>query len=420
MHRTAVAFLLVTLMVAAGSVWPHSTEAGTTSTPAPAARPPVKEASAVPLRTPEDVLADVRRATARYVDIARAREDGFVQASGMEPNHGYHFVNVPAQLRAAASGLRGELDLARPPMLVYVERDGAWQLAGVEYALPRPPATNPFPGARWHEHEASCHYRDYREVPSARATDCPPRHPESGAEFSLWHPAFAVAHVWAWYPNPDGPFAAENRYLAPYGGAGASAAGPAHHPRSAPDLAYSQWTHRAAGLVLILLAGVMFWESRRSRAFPWSALSAPLWIVFGIYLFCSSDPEAWPWGPGRFTDIFGDMLVLQHKTLALIPIAIGSIHGLRAGGLLARAGWVYLVPILAVAGGGSLLVHFHEGRLHVDSVYLQHVVMGLTAAGLGVALVLARRRPRGDALLRWAWPVFLTALGLLLAFYREG
>lgn len=371
-------------------------------------------------RTPEDVLAEVRAGTSRYLDIARAREDGYVQASGMEPRHGYHFVNVPAQLRATARGLAGELDLARPPMLVYVERDGVWQLAGVEYALPRPPATNPLPGARWDEHEASCHYRDYREVPSARAGDCPQRHPQSGAEFSLWHPAFAVAHVWAWYPNPDGPFAAENRYLAPYGGAVGADSSHARHPRSAADLAYSQWTHRAAGVVLIVLAGVIYWESRRPRPFPWSAVSVPLWIVFGIYLFCSSDPEAWPWGPGRFVEIFGDILVLQHKLLALVPIAIGSIHGLRAAGWLSRARWFYLVPMLALAAGVSLFLHFHESRIHVDSVYLQHLAMGVSVIGLGLALILVRRRPRGDALLRWVWPTFLTALGLVLVFYREG
>jgi hypothetical protein len=374
----------------------------------------------VSTRTVEDVVAEVRRATARYLDIAAARADGYVQASGMEPDHGYHFVNVPAQLRAAVSGLAGDLDLGRPPVLIYLERDGLWQLAGVEYALPRSPGTSPLPGARWFEHAASCHYRDYREVASERAAACPPRHPASGAEFSLWHPAFAIAHVWAWYPNPDGPFAAENRYLAPYGGAVASTSGHARHPRSAADLAYSQWTHRVAGLVLIGLAGVIYAESRRPRPFPWSAVSAPLWIVFGLYLFGSSDPEAWPWGPGRVQDIFGDMLVLQHKILALTPIAIGVIHGLRAAGVLSRARWVYLVPLLAVLAGLSLFVHFHEGRLHVDSVYLQHAAMGLTAIGLGIALIVAPRRPGGAALLRWAWPAFLTTLGLVLLFYREG
>jgi len=147
--------------------------------------------------TTEAIVAEVRQATARYLDIERARADGFVQITGMEPRHGYHFARLDAGAMIVAALSRGQLDLARPPMLLYVERGGVWQLAGVEYALPSRPSTNPFPGAEWHEHEASCHYRDFRELPGARAGNCPARHPATGEPFVLWHPAFAVVHVWA-------------------------------------------------------------------------------------------------------------------------------------------------------------------------------------------------------------------------------
>ena len=121
----------------------------------------------------------MRRATEPYRDIARARADGFVQISGMEARHGYHFINVNSSVLTATGLVAGQLDLARPPMLLYVERDSIWRLVGVEYALPSPPVPNPLPGATWHRHEASCHYRDYRELPAPRGPDCPPRHPES-------------------------------------------------------------------------------------------------------------------------------------------------------------------------------------------------------------------------------------------------
>src|SRR5215510_8517118 len=182
-------------------------------------------------RSADEIVAEVRRATEQYQDIARARADGFVQASGMEARHGYHFMNINGPMLTAAGMAAGTLDLARPPMLLYVERDGVWTLAGVEYALPTPPRPNPLPGAEWNRHEASCHYRDYRETPAPRASECPPRHPESNEPFVLWHPAFAVAHVWAWIPNPDGPFADENPALASYGGA---PRGDHRHARSEP------------------------------------------------------------------------------------------------------------------------------------------------------------------------------------------
>src|SRR6266550_4088712 len=303
---------------------------------------------------PEDVVAEVRRATARYVDVATARADGYLQASGMEARHGYHFVQPAVQARALATGT---LDLAVPPVLLYVERD-----------------------AVWHTHEASCHYRDFRELPAASARACPARHPASGEVFVGWHPALAVAHVWAWYPNPDGVFAEANPWLAPYGGI----TPPDHHARNPAEMFYSQLTHRVAGVILLTLAALTLWESWRPRPFPWNAVSAPLWVAFGVYLIPSSDPESWPYGPQRFGEIFDDPLVLQHKLLALLPIAIGAITALRAAAVLPGRRLARVLGMLALAGGATLFFHFLVGRLHVDSIYLQHVLMGSTAVGVGV------------------------------------
>jgi hypothetical protein len=368
-------------------------------------------------RSADEIVAEVRRVTEQYQDIARARADGFVQVSGMEARHGYHFMNINAPVLTAAGMASSTLDIARPPMLLYVERDGVWQLAGVEYALQSPPRPNPFPGAQWHKHEASCHYRDYKEAPAPRAADCPPRHPESNEPFVLWHPAFAVAHVWAWIPSPDGPFSEENPALAPYGG---TPRPPGHpHPRSETELAYSQVTHRVAGGVLVLVALLTAWESWRPRRFPWSALSSTLFILFGLYLIPTSDPESWPWGPGTFMEIFTDPLVLQHKLLALVPLTYGVIGMLRSAGAIASTYWYAIVPTLAILAGTSLFAHFHDGRFHVDEIYLQHAAMGVTAIAAGALIFWARRTVRGETLIRWGWPGLIGAMGLLLLFYVE-
>ena len=366
-----------------------------------------------PPSTPDAVVAEVRRATARYLDIASARTDGYLQASGMEARHGYHFVQPTAQARALATGT---LDLARPPVLLYVERDGVWQLAGVEYALPSAPVSSPLPAAAWHRHEASCHYRDFREIAAASARDCPARHPQSGEIFVAWHPELATAHVWAWYPNPDGPFAEANPFLAPYGGFTASH----EHGRNPAEVFYSQFTHRIAGAILLVLAGLTVWESWRSRPFPWNSVSAPLWAAFGVYLIPSSDPESWPYGPQRFVEIFDDPLVLQHKLLALLPIAIGVIIALRGAGRLPSRRLARVLAILAIAGGATLFVHFHDGRIHFDAIYLQHALMGSTALGVGVALLVGTRSPAPRRWLTWAWPAFLALMATVLLFYREG
>ncbi|HEY7520201.1 MAG TPA: hypothetical protein VIE36_18070 [Methylomirabilota bacterium] len=361
---------------------------------------------------PETVVAEVRRATARYLDIASARADGYVQASGMEARHGYHFVHPAAQARALATGT---LDLASPPVLLYVERDGVWQLAGVEYALPAVPASSPLPAAAWHRHEASCHYRDFREIAAASARDCPARHPQSGEIFVAWHPTLATAHVWAWYPNPDGPFAESNPFLAPYGGFTA----PDHHARNPAEMIYSEYTHRAAGVILLVLAALTVWESWRPRSFPWNAVSAPFWAAFGVYLIPSSDPESWPYGPQRFVEIFDDPLVLQHKLLALLPIVIGVIIVLRGTGRMPSRPLVRLLGGLAIAGGLTLFFHFHDGRIHFDMIYFQHALMGSTAVGVGVALLVGARAESPRRWLKWAWPTFLVIMATVLLVYRE-
>src|SRR2546430_10019388 len=66
---------------------------------------PVAAAAAASGLPPEAVLAAVRQATATYLDIEKARADGYVQISGMETNHGVHFLNVNAQMLSAAPGL---------------------------------------------------------------------------------------------------------------------------------------------------------------------------------------------------------------------------------------------------------------------------------------------------------------------------
>jgi hypothetical protein len=366
---------------------------------------------AAPSPPADDVVAAVRRATAPYADVARARADGFVPVGGMQARHGIHFVNPRAQVWTAALGL----DLGRPPMLLYVERDGVWRLAGVEYVLASPPAAGPIPAAAWHRHPAACHYRDDDEWPAARLADCPPRHPTTGAPFVLWHPDLAVVHVWAWIPNPAGPFAPENAALAPWGGAPAGH----RHARHAVEVAYSALNHRVSGALLLLVAIASWWEARRPRRFPWSAVSGPLWLAFGVYLFFSVDPEAWPIGPGALADVFGDPLVLQHKMLTLIPMAIGAVETLRRSGWLRSPRWGAVVPALAMLGGATLFVHPHEGGFHLDRMFLQHAAMGAAAVTGGAVLLVTRRSAAGRAALARAWPALLAVLAAALLFYTE-
>ena len=357
-----------------------------------------------------EVVTEIRRQTERYQDVARAREDGYIQAGGMLARHGIHFANLSLQLLALTVGL----DLSRPPALLYVERDGDWRLAGVEYVLAQAPAgPGPIPAEAWERHEASCHYRDDEELAAASPSSCPSKHPSTGSPFVIWHPTLAVAHVWAFIPNPAGPFAPENAALAPWGGS-------AHrHSRSAAEAAYSTLNHRVSGAMLLTVALLTWWQTRRPRRFPWSVLSAPVWMAFSVYLFFSGDPEAWPLGPGSLSEALADGVVVQHKLLAVIPMLIGIIEVLRGAGWLRSPRWLVAFPALALLGGAALFIHTHDGGFHLDQRVLHHAIMGATALAGGVALLVARGTRAGRAVLTVAWPILLTVVSLLLLVYSE-
>jgi hypothetical protein len=360
----------------------------------------------------EDVVAEVRRHTERYQDVARARADGFVAGGGMVALHGIHFVNPTLQLRAATLGL----DLAQPPMLLYVEREGAFRLAGVEYALPARPEGGPLPASAWHVHEASCHYRDDLEWPATRAQECPLRHPGSNAPFVLWHPALAVAHVWAWIENPAGPFAPTNAALAPWGGTPESH----NHARTEAEAAYSTLNHHVAGAFLLVIAIVVWWERRRPRRLPWAVASAPLWMAFSVYLFLSVDPEAWPIGPGSIADALADPLVLQHKMLSFIPLLIGVMDVLGRAGWLRSPRWRLVLPGLTLLGGSTLFLHSHHGEIHLDRMFFHHALMGAAAIAGACTLYIAQRSTTVPTLMARAWPGLLATIALLLLVYSEG
>jgi hypothetical protein len=51
-------------------------------------------------------------------------------------------------------------------------------------------------------------------VPAAAESDCAAEN--GGATLAFWHPDLVTLHVWLWYPNPDGIFAARNPLVAPF------------------------------------------------------------------------------------------------------------------------------------------------------------------------------------------------------------
>ena len=119
-------------------------------------------------------LAEVRRATAQYHDVAVAEAAGYTLMSECVAHPewggmGYHYVNME---------LVGTLNPTTPPILVYAPRpNGSLTLVAVEYAVPA--AMGP----------ASLFGQTFEPIGP---------------------PGLLTLHVWVWRANPDGMFAPYN------------------------------------------------------------------------------------------------------------------------------------------------------------------------------------------------------------------
>lgn len=122
-------------------------------------------------------LAEVRRATAQYHDVAAAEAAGYAQASECVPHMGYHYMRggpLPPEA----------LDATAPNLLVYAPLpNGDLRLVAVEYM-----ATG--------------------DTELFGTAFDPPAPPGSGG------PPFPTLHAWVWQANPDGMFTAHNPNIA--------------------------------------------------------------------------------------------------------------------------------------------------------------------------------------------------------------
>jgi hypothetical protein len=124
-------------------------------------------------------LKQIRRATARYHDVRKAEQDGFVLLHECEERDGEAVGVVYANFTRV---LDGKIDPKSPDALIYEPgKNGKLKLVGAEFAIPYP---------LWTGTEAPEFFGNEFE-----------REDEFGV-FGL--------HVWVWRHNPNGMFAESN------------------------------------------------------------------------------------------------------------------------------------------------------------------------------------------------------------------
>jgi putative copper resistance protein D len=196
----------------------------------------------------------------------------------------------------------------------------------------------------------------------------------------------------------------------------------------AADKRESEFNHHLAGFFVVLAGIFILAEPRLSARWASVRYAWPVcFLLAGIFVLVYSDTELWPFGPQSwFYGLSHHMEVRQHKSFALILLAVGVIEFLRARGTLkaAWAGWVF--PVVAIAGSIILLFHEHRGGMHgaghmerMARIQTEH--HSYTAAGFGIGLTkgLSEIKTNWQPVFNKLWPSIMIVLGVMLMFYVE-
>jgi putative copper resistance protein D len=194
------------------------------------------------------------------------------------------------------------------------------------------------------------------------------------------------------------------------------------------DKKESEFNHHLAGVFVILagifvLAGGTQFQSKSLLRFAWPAC----FLLSGVFLLVFSDTELWPFGPQSWWyGLTHNIEDLQHKTFAVILLALGAIEVQRTRGVLkaAWAGWAF--PVLAFCGSVLLLFHQHHSGAHgaehmarMARIQSEHMNFAVTGLGIGVFKGLSELPTRWQVMFARLWSVLMIVLGVLLLRYTE-
>jgi copper resistance protein D len=194
------------------------------------------------------------------------------------------------------------------------------------------------------------------------------------------------------------------------------------------DKKESEFNHHLAGFFLILAA--LFILAQNTVLPRWSFLRyawPSCFLLSGLFLLVFSDTELWPFGPQSWWyGITHNPEDLQHKTFALILLALGIIEVQRARGILKSAWSGWLFPVLACCGSVMLLFHEHHtgmrGAAHMSTmarIQAEHLSFAITGFGIGAFRGLSEVPTRWQVVFIKLWPLLMIVLGVLLVLYRE-
>jgi len=192
------------------------------------------------------------------------------------------------------------------------------------------------------------------------------------------------------------------------------------HPNTPADLAWSEYNHHWAGLIVGLM-GLLALIARSGRL-SWSRNWPLLFWALAVFLFLRADPESWPLGFNGFWESFTDSEVLQHRVFICLIIAFGLSEWRVQTGKPSLKYSSYVFPLVCAMGGALLLTHSHAlGNVKEELLAeLSHVPLAVLGVMAGWSRWLEIRLPEEDRRIpSMIWPACFVVIGAVLLNYRE-
>ena len=147
--------------------------------------------------------------------------------------------------------------------------------------------------------------------------------------------------------------------------------------------------------------------------------------VVGGFTLIWSDHDAWPIGSLSFVETFfgQDHEIIQHKSYAILALAIAFFEMLRRTGKVRHPGWAAPLVLLVLASALSLFDHSHGNHPAAAKIQFHHSLLAIVGVGAafskGLASWLPGASPQTKKWWEIAWAGSVILFGLLLLIYSE-
>lgn len=241
-------------------------------------------------------------------------------------------------------------------------------------------------------------------------------------------PAEIVARMKPRWPRLNTPQVSQLSPPSPLNERGASVLpgsfipGQSFRASSPADIAWSEYNHHWAGLI-VLATGLLALLSRRWRgARHWPLI----FLGLAVFLLIRADPENWPLGPRGFWESFQVAEVAQHRIFVVLIAGFAAFEWAVQNRRLAAKSAGLVFPLVCASGGALLLTHSHSlGNVKEEFLAeLSHIPLAIFGVIAGwsrwLEIRAAGHRSRDySRVTGWIWPACLVLIGAVLMLYRE-